>query len=246
MKDKTLFGNQTVRFFIFMAIFVACWLLGRYFKIDLDYFQSFLSSYPLILSAVIYVILYVGITTFVWFGPKDVFRVLGAIILGPYLSTLFVSISELLNLCIMFQLSRKLGRDYVEQKFRVKSRDIDKASKGMGFIGVLAIRLNPMIPFRIMDLAYGVTQISLKKYLSISLLASPFRIFWLQFILFSMSHVILKERESILEIIPEMMEFFTANPMILNYSWFYFLVVILLSLLAIVIKIIKGYRNKNV
>jgi len=79
--------------------------------------RAFIGQYPLWLSAVVFVVSYVIITFLVWVGPKDVFRTAAAFLFGPAVSTVFVCAAEMFNLTLLFFLSRKLGRDYVEEKF---------------------------------------------------------------------------------------------------------------------------------
>ena len=108
MHGKALFNNKVLKFVLFLVIFAVCWYLGRLFKIDVAHYQGLLSKYPLALSGFIFVLLYVGTTTLLWFGPKDVLRIASAIFFGATVSTLFVWIGEMLNALIMFHLSRIL------------------------------------------------------------------------------------------------------------------------------------------
>jgi len=45
------------------------------------------------------------------------------------------------------------------------------------------LRAVPLIPYRILDISFGLSKLSLKKYILIVILASLPRIFWVQFIL---------------------------------------------------------------
>ena len=47
----------------------------------------------------------------------------------------------------MFHLSRTLGREYVQQKFHVKSDDLDKMKDDLTTLGVIAWRINLLAPF---------------------------------------------------------------------------------------------------
>ena len=181
------------------------------------------------MSGTIFVCLYVAITTFVWFGPKDVFRILGAILFGPLVSTIFVFIAEMFNAFILFSLSRRLGRKFIEQKFKLKSKQLDNTSQASGFLGILALRINPIIPFRIQDLGAGLSSASFNKYLIAIAIASPIRIFWLQYILAGVGQNIFKDLSSVVN-------FLMDNPVIIVYSQIYFLIIIILSVIALVVR----------
>ena len=117
MSWKRLIDNKALKFSLFLMILAVCWYFGRIFKFDISTYQSFLSKFPVVLSGFIFVALYVGTTTFIWFGPKDVLRISSAILFGATISTVFVWIGEMIYALIMFHLSRVLGRDMCSRNF---------------------------------------------------------------------------------------------------------------------------------
>ena len=219
-------NNKAFKFILFLVIFAACWYLGKVFKVDVAYYQKFLSQYPLGLSGLIFVVLYVVTTTFVWFGPKDVLRISSAILFGAYVSTVFVWIGEMINSLIMFQLSRVLGREYVQQRLGARSGELDKMKNDTSFLGAVAWRINPLIPFRLMDLGYGLTPMSFKKYFAAIVVVSFFRILWLQFIIAGVGM-------SLFDNASATMDYFLAHPLVLRYSALYFLAVIIVTIAAV-------------
>ncbi|MBN1869280.1 MAG: TVP38/TMEM64 family protein [Candidatus Omnitrophica bacterium] len=225
-------NNHAVKFGFFIALFAIFWYLGRIFDVKVSYYQELLSRYPLALSGTIFVLLYVLTTTFVWFGPKDVLRISGAILFGAYVSTVFVWIGEMINAAVMFYLSRILGREYVQQKFGVKPMELDQVKDDSSFLGVTALRINPLIPFRFMDLGYGLTQISFRKYLCAIMVVSFIRILWLQFILAGIG-------TSLFEDVSAMLDYFLANPVVALYSGMYFLAVIILMIAAVTARFLR-------
>ena len=226
MGERTVMNNKTVKFILFLIIFAGCWYLGRVFDFDVSYYQDFLSKYPLALSGAVFVILYVATTTFFWFGPKDVLRISSAILFGPYISAVFVWAGEMINALIMFHLSRTLGRDYVLQKFGVKPEELDKVKDDVSFFGMIAWRINPLVPFRLMDLGYGLTPASFQKYFTAIIVVSFFRILWLQFILAGIGVSLFKDTSA-------MLDYFLKHPTVLKYSALYFLAVIVAAVIAV-------------
>jgi len=236
MTMKSLKDNTTLKFFLFLGILAACWYLGRIFKIDIDTCQKFLLRYPLALSGVVFVFVYVVTTTFVWFGPKDILRVSSALFFGGFVSTVYVCIGELINAVVMFHLSRKLGRDYVYQKYRARSKEIDQMGRDPSFLGLIAWRVNPLIPFRLMDLGYGLTQVSFRKYLSSIIVITFIRVLWLQTILAGIGANLLSDFSAI-------QDYLFAHPHVIRLSMGYFLAVFIITIAAIINRKRRTYAS---
>lgn len=232
MRFEIMSNKKVLKFILFLVIFATCWYLGRVFKFDGAAFQVLLLGYPLVFSGSIFVVLYVGTTTFVWFGPKDVLRISSAILFGGVVSAVFVWIGEMINAMIMFHLSRILGREYVQKKFRVKSRELDQMKDNSSFLGLIALRINPLIPFRLMDLGYGLTPISFRKYFIAIIAISFFRILWLQLILAGIGTDLLSD-------FSVLWNYFLDHPHVVQYSAVYFLAVIVVTIAAFVARILR-------
>ncbi|HLF19047.1 MAG TPA: VTT domain-containing protein [Candidatus Omnitrophota bacterium] len=185
--------SKTTRFFLFLFILAICWYLGRFIDVDIEKYQELFSRYPLFLSGVIFVILYVGVTFFVWFAAKDIFRISSALIFGPYVSALLVYLGELGNCLVLFHLARKLGQDYVVQKFGLKKEDLEKSKERKGSFGAFTLRINPLIPYRFQDLGAGLSTISFKQYFPAIALASAPRILFFQYVIAGVGMSIFKD-----------------------------------------------------
>ena len=221
------------KFLLFIVFLLICFAFGNIFKFDLENMRSFLSSFPIVVSGIVFVALYVILTFFIWFGPKDVFRVSGAILFGPYVSTVLVFISEMINAGILFLVSRKLGQEYVQKKFRLKRKQIEKTKNFSGFFGIFVLRINPLIPFRLQDLASGLSQISIAKYLAVIAAPTYFRILWLQVLLAGLGTSIFKNPEAVID-------FLMAHPIALKINFLYFFIVVVLTVTAVIWKIVEG------
>jgi uncharacterized membrane protein YdjX (TVP38/TMEM64 family) len=221
------FFNPTARFSLLVGFLVGLWFLGKAFHVDLDRVHAWLTQYPLWISGTCFVVIYVGITTLLWVGTIDFFRTTAAFLFGPYWSTLFVYIAEIFNASILFTISRKLGREFVEQKFHLQGKDL-KYTRNSGFWWALALRMNPLVPFRFMDLGFGLTQLPFPKYFSAVVLGSPLRIFWLQFIIAGVGEIMFQDKAAL-------MNYLLGHMNILLLSGVYFLIVLLLTILAAVV-----------
>jgi len=237
MDWKTLSRNKACKFTLFLAILVACWYFGRIFKVDVPYYQDLLSNYPVVISGLIFVLLYVGTTTFIWLGPKDVLRISSAIFFGAFVSTVFVWIGEMINARIMFHLSRILGRDYVQQRLGKKGEKLDQMKDDTSILGCLAWRINPLVPFRLMDLGFGLSKISFRKYCLSIVVITFLRIYWLQYILAGVGELMFKDPSLAIKRLQE-------NPNAILISLYFFLAVVIVTITATVARFIRKRKNK--
>jgi uncharacterized membrane protein YdjX (TVP38/TMEM64 family) len=182
MADFIKRRKHEIEFIILITALFLIWYLGRYFHIDAQAIQRLLQSLPLNLSVVIYILLYVIITFFIFFS-KDLFWLMGALIFGPALSAIFIFIAEVINAFILFFLARKLGRVYIDKSLSEKYKKLDEKLADVSFFWLFTFRAAPLIPYRFLDLAAGLTKINFKKYLAAVIFGSPLKIFWIQYIL---------------------------------------------------------------
>lgn len=237
MNIRKIFENKTLSFLVLIGFLAMCFIFGRIFKFDIDSMRSFLTSFPILLSGMIFVVFYVVLTSLVWFGPKDVLRIASAVIFGAYISTVLVWISEMLNAIVLFCLSRQLGQEFVQQRFRPKRKKIEGLKESSGIFGSFVLRINPLIPFRFQDLVAGLSRITLFRYLLAISVPSFLRILWLQFLLAALGVSIFKN--------PDLVSgYLKSNPVALKFSSLYFLLVFALSLLAGVLKMSRSMKAK--
>jgi uncharacterized membrane protein YdjX (TVP38/TMEM64 family) len=65
---------------------------------------------------------------------------------------------------LAFLLARWLGRDFIERLFRGRVAAFDQRIRGLGFTGLLVIRLLPLFPFNAVNFGCGLTGIRLWDY----------------------------------------------------------------------------------
>ncbi len=200
------------QFWILICILLALVGFGAFIDFDQKFWMEYFQKVPLPIAGVLFVAAYVGITFFVWFA-KDLFRIVGAVTFGPYWSTLFILVGELLNATIFFHMSRNLGRSYIAELFHIKEGDLNKAKPHGGVWHIFLLRSLPIIPFRIIDLAYGLTTVPFRKYFVVSAFAMPVRIFWVQFVVAALGGAIFDLNRA--------MAYFEKNIFALWLSFFY-------------------------
>lgn len=218
--------NSRVRFLIFIAAIILFLGLGKFFHLNDETIQQALKGFPFFWAGVIFVIAYVLVTFFFWFS-KDVFRIAAAILFGAYLSTLFVFLAESLNAVILFSLARALGKDFVETNLSKRFSGLYQKLSRVNYFWLLGFRGAPFIPLRFLDLSAGLTTMSLRRYMSVVILATPLRIFWVQFILAGVGKSIYTRPEAV------------ANYLIANKGIFVLTFVYLILIILVAFKIKK-------
>jgi len=88
-------------------------------------------------------------------------------IFGVVEGTIIVSAGSTLGASAAFLLGRTLARAWIQSKVESspKFRTLDDAVKQQGFKIVLLTRLSPVLPFNLLNYAYGLTKISFRDYL---------------------------------------------------------------------------------
>jgi uncharacterized membrane protein YdjX (TVP38/TMEM64 family) len=102
----------------------------------------------------------------VFFIPGSILTLGAGFLFGPVWGTITVSIGSTLGAAAAFLVGRFLLRDSIEKKLsgNHKFKAIDKAVGEQGFKIVLLSRLSPVIPFILLNYAYGLTKVSFWRY----------------------------------------------------------------------------------
>jgi uncharacterized membrane protein YdjX (TVP38/TMEM64 family) len=100
------------------------------------------------------------------FVPGVVLTLLGGLIFGPWRGLVYASLGSTLGACVAFLIARYTARDMVEVWVagRPGLRRLDSAVTRHGFRVVMLTRLVPMLPFGVLNYAYGVTGIGFGVY----------------------------------------------------------------------------------
>lgn len=202
--------------------------MGYFLTIEGSSYEDFFKTFPLLISAVIFIFSYIFVTFFSW-AAKDIFKLIGAYVFGAYVSTLLIWLGEMGNSFVFFHFSRYYGREFIQARFQKKNWALNRCMPQAGFLGLFIARVLPIVPFRVLDLAAGLTSMRFLKYFVIVAVASPVRIFWVQFILAGVGTTFLREPQ-------ELVNFLNQNPLAFSFSLFYF---------AISIIIIFVYQKKE-
>ena len=103
----------------------------------------------------------------VLFLPGSVITLSAGLLFGVVKGTVVVSIGSTLGATAAFLVGRTLLRGWVEARVTGNTRftAIDKAVGDHGFKIVFLTRLSPVIPFNLLNYAFGLTRVSLLNYI---------------------------------------------------------------------------------
>ncbi len=167
--------NKSKRFF---AIAVLCCLLF-YFALDLDShftLQNFSAKREAIHAyctahmwrcAVFFDSLYLALAALSLPGTL-LMTVVAGDLFGLYYGTVLISCASTLAATLPFLAGRYLWRDAVHQRFGAQLAAIDAAMAKDGAYYLFSLRLLPISPFLVVNLAMGVTSISTATYIVVS------------------------------------------------------------------------------
>jgi len=163
--------------------FTAKWLIlglfilgiGAFFYLDLgkfltlntlkenrDALQSYTESHYL--STVIFFILIYCIQTALSLPGATILTLAAGLLFGALLGTLYVNMAATSGATLAFLAARYLFRDPVERKFGKRLEPIHEGIGQNAFYYLLTLRLIPLFPFFLINLASGLTRMSLRTY----------------------------------------------------------------------------------
>jgi uncharacterized membrane protein YdjX (TVP38/TMEM64 family) len=154
-------------------------LIGAFFVLDLgrflslEYVQSqretFLSFYAehQLLTIALYFVVYVIVTALSLPGAA-IMTLAGGGVFGLLIGTVVVSFASTIGATLAFLVSRFVLRDYVQQKFGEKLRVINEGIEKEGAFYLFTLRLIPLFPFFVINLAMGLTPIKTLQFYFVS------------------------------------------------------------------------------
>ena len=150
--------------------------LGHYFT--LDYFKSqqaaiaaYYAAQPLRTVAIFFIV-YVIVTALSFPGATVMTLVAGAIF-GLWWGTVIVSFASSLGATLAFLASRYVLRDWIQRKFGDRLAAINAGIAKDGPFYLFTLRLVPVFPFFVINLAMGLTPIRTWAFYWVSQLGMP-------------------------------------------------------------------------
>jgi uncharacterized membrane protein YdjX (TVP38/TMEM64 family) len=151
----------------FILLFIVCLVatgITAYFLggINPDVMKLWLKNSG-IWAPVTYVVIYVVATILVL--PSTALNLTGGAIFGPWLGTFWTSIAAVVAAIASFIFARTIGYDAVAKRLAGRWQAIDAEVRQGGVYYMFAIRLVPIMPYGLVNLAAGLSSVSFKDYL---------------------------------------------------------------------------------
>ena len=164
----------------FLVILVIGALIAAFFAlrldryISIDYFRSqqeaiaaYYRLYPL-KTAALYFAVYVAVTSLSLPGAATVMTLAGGAIFGLLWGVVIVSFAATTGATAAFLLSRFLLHDWVKQRFGRRLKPVYDGFAREGAFYLFALRLVPLFPYFLVNLAMGLTPIRTATYFWVS------------------------------------------------------------------------------
>lgn len=120
-------------------------------------------------APVVFVLLWVAATVF--FLPGVVLTIAGGLVFGAFWGAVWTTIGANAGAAAAFLIGRYAARGLVERTIEnnQRLRKIDDGVRRHGWRMLMMTRLVPVFPFNVQNYLYGLTDISLKTYVSVTL-----------------------------------------------------------------------------
>src|SRR5688572_14030158 len=166
--------KSKILLFLIIAAAIAAFFvfdLKQYFS--LDYFKSqraVIDAYVLnnpLQAGLIFFAIYVVVTGLSLPGAA-IMTLIGGAVFGLLWGTVLVSFASCIGATLAFLASRFLLRDWVQSKFSDKLKPINEGLAKEGAFYLFALRLVPLFPFFVINLAMGLTSIKTTTFYWVS------------------------------------------------------------------------------
>ncbi len=110
-----------------------------------------------------YILTYVIATLLVL--PSTALNLIGGGLFGPWLGTLWTSLAAIIAAVVAFYFSRTIGREPIAKRLAGRWQKMDTEVKRGGLFYMFAIRLVPIMPYGLVNLAAGLTSVRFRDFL---------------------------------------------------------------------------------
>ena len=152
---------------------IAFFAFGLHKYLSLDFFkaqqaaiESYVAQKPL-RAAAIFFLIYVAVTGLSLPGAAIMTLVAGGVF-GLLWGTVIVSFASSIGATLAFLASRFVLRDWVRGRFGDRLKTIDAGVENEGAFYLFALRLVPLFPFFVINLAMGLTSIRTRTFYWVS------------------------------------------------------------------------------
>jgi len=163
-------NRKKILILLLAAIFIGLFFwfdLGRYLTLESlkqnrDYLVNLYRDHRL-LTAAIFMVIYITQTALALPGAAILSLAAGAVF-GALMGTVYANIGATIGATLSFLVARYLFRDTIQNKFGPRLEKINQELDHAGFNYLLFLRLVPLFPFFLINLAAGLTKIPLRTF----------------------------------------------------------------------------------
>ncbi len=159
-----------ITFAVLAIVVVALKVLGVFEYLSIENLKSlneWIKGFGM-MGPVIYMLLYIACCVF--FLPGVPITLVGGLVFGPVLGTIYVLIGSTLGASLAFLIARYAARSMVEGwvSNNDQFKKIDEGVEKQGWRMLMITRLVPIFPFNLQNFAYGLTKIKFGTYVVVS------------------------------------------------------------------------------
>ncbi|MCL4558656.1 MAG: TVP38/TMEM64 family protein [Deltaproteobacteria bacterium] len=96
--------------------------------------------------------------------PSSILALAGGLVFGPFYGAVYSIVGSVISASIAYQVSRRLGRDFVNKVLGTKARTLDRLTHVHGLEVVLFFRMVPSLPFDVFNLGAGLSDITFRDF----------------------------------------------------------------------------------
>ena len=154
-------SKRSLAFLTFVSIIAT--FFGLYLLADLDaaQIQAWLKQWG-IFAPIAYIAAYAIGTLFLL--PSTPLNLAGGALFGLWAGTVWSSLGALIAAIAAFWFARTIGRDWVARRLAGQWEAIDADIRHSGLFYLFAIRLLPILPYGLVNLAAGLTAVTWRDY----------------------------------------------------------------------------------
>ena len=131
--------------------------LGTSGYLDEEGLKEWIEGYG-VWAPLVYILIYTIAPVF--FIPGLPLTVVGGIVFGPLWGVVYASVGATLGASSAFLVARYMGREWVEERIKgTRLEELDREVKKQGWKIVAITRLVPLLPFNLLNYAFGLTGI---------------------------------------------------------------------------------------
>lgn len=158
---------QRIIFAVFLILIIGLFLLFQIlgYNIDSDVIRLYIGDYG-VWAPIVFIALY---TLGTFFIPATPFMIAAGILFGFKYGLLYTIISGLLSSTVVFVVSRKLGKEWVERilehRYLKHLNGYNKRLEEGAVWDLIILRITPIMPFNALNILMGVSKIKTEEYI---------------------------------------------------------------------------------